>query len=569
MITTRLIRFLLAALLTAVLGCAARPEPQAALPAPKAAPTGAPPSAEAEAIYAYLAARELLQEQKTDEAIQALERAVAIEATPELYIELGNLYWRSSRFADALLLLRQGLDKFPDSELLLSTLAKTYAAQGRFDDAVMILDDYRKKHPELMELVHEAALYRMEQGQFGEAVDRLSAIPEDKATPTTEFLLGKGYFGLALYDKAVAAFQKAVAEDPEYYDAWVEMGLTYEAQKNYVDAERVFSQLVDSGIDNQQIVFRLVDLNLKLNNPDKSLEYVLPYTDDLPLTLEVANLFLNQSFYDHAAQLLDPLAQQSPIPENALFYLAILEYEGRDDIDQAMAYLQAIPVSHPHHERSLIFRIHLLYQKGDKNGARQLCQTAMGLFPRQPEFRIIMAELHEREDDFSQALAVLDSAAAQWPENTTILYRAGLLHDRMGDRDTAMAVMERVIAKNPEHADALNFLGYTLAEQGRDLDRALLLIQGALAVKPDNGYFIDSLAWVYYKQKRIKLAWAEIKRAVELVDSDPVIWEHYGDIARALNLMAEARKGYSRALELDGDNAAVVRSKLSALGRVR
>jgi tetratricopeptide (TPR) repeat protein len=569
MITTRLIRFLLAALLTAVLGCAARPEPQAAPPAPKAAPTGAPPSAEAEAIYAYLAARELLQEQKTDEAIQALERAVAIEATPELYIELGNLYWRSSRFADALLLLRQGLDKFPDSELLLSTLAKTYAAQGRFDDAVMILDDYRKKHPELMELVHEAALYRMEQGQFGEAVDRLSAIPEDKATPTTEFLLGKGYFGLALYDKAVAAFQKAVAEDPEYYDAWVEMGLTYEAQKNYVDAERVFSQLVDSGIDNQQIVFRLVDLNLKLNNPDKSLEYVLPYTDDLPLTLEVANLFLNQSFYDHAAQLLDPLAQQSPIPENALFYLAILEYEGRDDIDQAMAYLQAIPVSHPHHERSLIFRIHLLYQKGDKDGARQLCQTAMGLFPRQPEFRIIMAELHERENDFSQALAVLDSAAAQWPENTTILYRAGLLHDRMGDRDTAMAVMERVIAKNPEHADALNFLGYSLAEQGRDLDRALLLIQGALAVKPDNGYFIDSLAWVYYKQKRIKLAWAEIKRAVELVDSDPVIWEHYGDIARALNLMAEARKGYSRALELNGDNAAVVRSKLSALGRVR
>jgi tetratricopeptide (TPR) repeat protein len=569
MITTLVIRFLLAALLSSMLGCAARPEPQATRPEPKAAPAGSPPSAEAEAIYSYLAARELLQEQKTDEAIQALERAVAIEATPELYIELGNLYWRSSRFADALLLLRQGLDKFPDSELLLSTLAKTYAAQGRFDDAVMILDDYRKKHPELTELVHEAALYRMEQGQFGEAVDRLSAIPEDKATPTTEFLLGKGYFGLGLYDKAIAAFQKAVSDDPEYYDAWVEMGLTYEAQKNYVDAERVFSQLVDSGIDNQQIVFRLVDLNLKLNNPDKSLEYVLPYTDDLPLTLEVANLFLNQSFYDHAAQLLDPLAQQRPIPENALFYLAILEYEGRDNVDQALAYLQAIPVGHPHHERSLVFRIHLLFQKGDKDGARQLCQTAMGLFPRQPEFRIIMAELHERENDFAQALAVLDSAAAQWPENTTILYRSGLVHDRIGDRDKAMAIMELVIAKNPEHADALNFLGYSLAEQGRDLDRALLLIQGALAVKPDNGYFIDSLAWVYYKQKRIKLAWAEIKRAVELVDTDPVIWEHYGDIARALNLMAEARKGYSRSLELNGENAVVVRSKLNALGRVR
>jgi tetratricopeptide (TPR) repeat protein len=566
------IRYLLPVLLAALIGCAARPAapalgnrpPEGSSPAPRTAP-----SAEAEAIYSYLAAREFLQEQKPEEAMQALERAVAIEPTPELYIDLGNLYWRASRFSDALLLLRQGLDKYPDSELLLSTLAKTYAAQGRYDDAVLVLDDYRKNHPEQLDLVHEAAVYRMEQGKFGEAVDRLSAIPENKATPTTDFLLGKGYFGLGLFDKAIAAFQQSVAADPEYYDAWIEMGLTYEAQKNYVDAERVFSQLFDAGIENQQIVFRLVDLNLKLNNPDKSLALVQQYSDDLPLTLEAANLFLTLSFYDHAAQLLDPLAQQPPIPESALFYLAILEYEGRDNPDKAREYLEAIPVNHPHHERSLIFRIHILYHGGDKEGARRLCQTAMGLFPRQPEFRIVMAELHEREGEFDQALEVLKQAQAQWPENMTILYRSGLVHDRKGDRGQAMAVMEQVIAKDPEHADALNFLGYSLAEEGRDLGRALLLVQGALKVKPDNGYFVDSLAWVYFKQKKLKPAWDEIRRAVELADSDPVIWEHYGDIARALNLVSEARKGYSRSLELEGDNADAVRAKLNELGHTR
>lgn len=570
MIIAPAIRFLLPVVLATLLGCAARHSaPAGQAPAGSSPATRSAPSAEAEAIYSYLAAREFLQEQKPEEAIEALEKAVAIEPTPELYIDLGNLYWRSSRFADALLLLRQGLDKYPDSELLLSTLAKTYAAQGRYDDAVLVLDDYRKKHPELIELIHEAAVYRMEQGEYGEAVDRLSAIPEDKATPTTDFLLGKGYFGLRLYDKAIAAFQQAVAADPEFYDAWIEMGLTYEAEKNYVDAERVFSQLVDAGIENQQIIFRLVDLNLKLNNPDKSLALVQEYSDDLPLTLEAANLFLNLSFYDHAAQLLDPLAQQNPIPENALFYLAILEYEGRDNPEKAMKYLEAIPVNHPHHERSLIFRIHLLYHGGDKDGAKRLCQTAMGLFPRQPEFRIVMAEIHEREGEFEQALEVLELAETQWPDNMTILYRTGLVHDRMDDRDKAMAIMEQVIAKDPEHADALNFLGYSLAEQERDLDRALLLVQGALKIKPDNGYFIDSLAWVYFKQKKMKLAWGEIRRAVELADSDPVIWEHYGDIARALGLTAEARKGYSRSLELGGENAEAVRAKLNELGHTR
>jgi tetratricopeptide (TPR) repeat protein len=565
MIRSLVFWLLLTAALPAFLGCASKPAP---VPTPESTPAKAPASEEAEAIYSYLAYRELLQEQKTDQAAQELEKAIAIQPTPELFLELGNIYWRASRFSDALLTLNQGLTLYPDSEILLSTLAKTYAAQGRFDDAVLTLDEYRKKHPELIDPAHEAALYRMEQGEFGDAADRLSAIPEKDATETTSFLLGKAFFGLGLYDKAIAAFQQAVVADPEFYNAWIELGLTYEAQKNYIDAEKVFSQLFDAGIGNQQIIFRLVDLNLKLNNPDKALTFVQQEADDQALVLEAANLFLNQDFYDHAAELLDPLAQQNPIPPSALFYLAVLEYEGRDNPDKALTYLEAIPVSHPHHERSLIFRIHLHYQKGEQAEARALCLSSLTLFPKQPEFRIIMAEIHEREKQYPQALDVLLTATNMWPENTTILYRLGLIYDRMEHRDQAMIMMEKVISKDPEHANALNFLGYSLTEKGSDLKRAEVLIQNALKVEPDNGYFADSLAWVYFKQNKLRLAWQEIKRAVRLADEDPVIWEHYGDIARALNLLTEARKGYSTSLELEGDNVEDVRAKLNSLGGV-
>jgi len=189
MIRTIVHRFLLSAALAASLGCAHRTEP---LP-PMTPPAPVPASSEAEAIYSYLAYRELLQEDKNDQATQALEQAIALKPTPELYLELGNLHWRASRFSDALLVLNQGLTSYPDSEALLSTLAKTYAAQGRFDDAVLVLDDYRKKHPDQIELAHEAALYRLEQGEFGEAVDRLNAIPPKDVNQTTKFLLGKGF----------------------------------------------------------------------------------------------------------------------------------------------------------------------------------------------------------------------------------------------------------------------------------------------------------------------------------------------------------------------------------------
>ncbi len=565
MIRTLVHRFLLSAALAASLGCAHQTGPMP----PMKPPAPVPASSEAEAIYSYLAYRELLHEDKNDQAAQALERAIALKPTPELYLELGNLHWRASRFSDALLVLNQGLTDYPDSEALLSTLAKTYAAQGRFDDAVLILDDYRNKHPEQIELAHEAALYRLEQGQFGEAVDRLNAIPQKDANQTTKFLLGKGFFGLELYDKAITAYQQAVVIDPEYYNAWIELGLTYEVQKNYIDAERVFAKLVDWGIGNQQILFRLIELNLKLNNPDQALTYVQQGSDDPALVLEAVNLLLNQDFYDHAAELLDPMARENPVPDDALFFLAVLEYEGRDNPDKALSYLESITAGHQHYERSLIFRIHLLYQKNDKAKAKELCLSAMTLFPKQPEFRIIMAEIHDYEKEYQQALDVLLKATGIWPDNTTILYRLGLIYDRMEHRDQAIIMMEKVISKDPEYADALNYLGYTLAEQGNNLERAEVLIESALKVKPDNGYFVDSLAWVYFKQGKNRLAWQQIRRAVGLVDSDPVIWEHYGDIARALKLFSEAREGYEKALELEGDNAEDVRVKLNSLGRTR
>jgi tetratricopeptide (TPR) repeat protein len=565
MTRTLVYRFLLTAALAASLGCAQRAAQTPVL----AKPASAPASAEAEAIYSYLAFRELLQENKKDQAAQALEQAIALKPTPELFLELGNLHWRASRFSDALLVLNQGLTLYPDSEALLSALAKTYASRGRFDDAVTVLDDFRKKRPELIELAHEAALYRIEQKEFGEAVDRLSQIPEKDVTPTTNFLLGRGFFGLELYDKAIAAYQQAVAADPEFYNAWVELGLTYETQKNYIDAERVFAKLFEMGIGDQQILLRLIELNLKLNNPDQALSYVQQGGDDQALSLEAANLLLNQDFYDHASELLDPLSRENPIPQDALFYLAVLEYEGRDNPDKAMTYLEAIPASHQHYERSLIFRIHLLYRSDKKTEAKELCLTAMTLFPRQPEFHIILSEMHEFEKELQQALDVLLKASGTWPDNTTILYRLGLIYDRMNHRDQAMLMMEKVISKDSEHAEALNYLGYSLAEEERDLARAQLLIESALTVKPDNGYFVDSLAWVYFKQGKNKRAWQEIQRAVQLVDSDPVIWEHYGDIARALNLRSEARHGYARALRLEGENQESVRGKLSQMGEGR
>ena len=74
-------------------------------------------------------------------------------------------------------------------------------------------------------------------------------------------------------------------------------------------------------------------------------------------------------------------------------------------------------------------------------------------------------------------------------------------------------------------------------------------------------------SWAHFRQGEIRRVWQEIKRAVRFVETDSVIWEHYGDIVVAFDLPGEAHKGYSRALKLEGDNAPGVRAKLDGLDK--
>src|SRR5438093_13243789 len=100
----------------------------------------------------------------------------------------------------------------------------------------------------------------------------------------------------------------------------------------------------------------------------------------------------------------------------------------------------------------------------------------------------------------------------------------------MGRFDELVHEMEEAIRLDPKHADALNYLGYTYAERDMRLEEAVALIQRALEVKPQNGYYLDSLAWAYYTMGRFQEALAEMKRDVAVVPDHPVFIAHFGDI---------------------------------------
>jgi Flp pilus assembly protein TadD len=129
--------------------------------------------------------------------------------------------------------------------------------------------------------------------------------------------------------------------------------------------------------------------------------------------------------------------------------------------------------------------------------------------------------------------------------------------------------MKKAIELNPQNAAALNYLGYTWAEMGIRLDEAENLILRALKIEPNDGFYIDSLGWVYYQKGDYKKAVEQLERAVELANDDPTIIEHLGDAYEKAGKLDGALQRYRDALKKskEEEQSNRIREKIQLLER--
>ena len=120
------------------------------------------------------------------------------------------------------------------------------------------------------------------------------------------------------------------------------------------------------------------------------------------------------------------------------------------------------------------------------------------------------------------------------------------------------------VARAPDYPGALNFLGYLLADNSRELEEALGLITRALEQDPGNGAYLDSYGWVLYRLGRLEEARKQLEGALALTGGDPVVHEHLGDVYKQLKLIDLARQQYRLSLAANGGDAKV-RAKLDSL----
>jgi tetratricopeptide (TPR) repeat protein len=368
---------------------------------------------------------------------------------------------------------------------------------------------------------------------------------------------------LKKYDDAEKELIAATDQKGRLLEAWSELARLYELKQDYILAEQAYEQLITADTSNEISWLRLINLNLKLNHPAKALELVEIGPASNEFMLEAATIFISEGFYKEAKIMLQPFAEAKQ-PVEVFFHLALIAFEYEKDLNKALELLNNIPQDNPSWTKSLEFRSRLLYELGKTSEAIKLVQAARERDPRSRFILELETELLMAAKRPQDALKTINAALTIWPNDQELLFTKGSIYHTIGEKKRALEIMEQIISNDPEYFKALNFVGYTLAEMGKDLDRALVLVRTAASLAPGQPYILDSLAWVYYLRDDYKNAWTYITQAVTLGTNDPTIWEHYGDIAKKRENNTEARKGYQRALK-GHSNPELIREKLKDL----
>jgi len=295
----------------------------------------------------------------------------------------------------------------------------------------------------------------------------------------------------------------------------------------------------------------------------------LSSVDSTPITLQDAQfrIALNsvrQQDFKAALRYLRLVLASDPSNAEAIYNLAaVLSSTG--DVEEAAKELRKIERDSPLFVKSRTFAAFLLRQNKDFSGAERAVREALSVEERDPQVLSFLVVILKEGKKFAEARELLETQLDKTPDDGRMLFSYGSLLHEMGDSEGSLVAMERVIALDPINSDALNFVAFALVKKKEDLPRASRLIEDALRIRPNDGYYLDTLGCIQLQQGNPKEAEATLSRAVQLTAEDPEILEHYADALSQNGKGTDALGLYRRALEklrdADGDDnsAAIAR----------
>jgi tetratricopeptide (TPR) repeat protein len=494
-----------------------------------------------------------------DQAEQILRAILARDPENEGAVDqLTQLLLDENKFDETIALLEKALKETPSASLY-ERLGEAYTSMH---DPSHAEDAYRHAiglDPDATDPLRGLAQSLFEQGKYAEAAQSYQRLVGLEPNEVNNYLrLADTFREMHQLDKAEQEVLLARQHAPGNLEVIYNEATIYEAEARYDDAVQVLSNAI-AGVKGQSEF-----------TPTRRRTLAILYQ-------QLGQVYRDQENYSAAIGTFQEMAQLGPEEDQRTRSLIIEVYRSDRDLTHAFETARKGLTDYPE-DRNLKISEAMLY--GDNNQPDQAALILRPLLDNSPadlEIEIDLGTVYaqdQRYSDAEQAARSAEKFVQETSDRETIGYLLGDIYARQKKYDQAEKMFQGVLAIDPQNAAVLNYYGYVLADRGVRLDEALTMGQRALAADPNNAAYLDSIGWTYYKQGKLAEAEASIRKAVAHDSHDPTMLSHLGDVLDKSGHADQAEAAWEKALaewhrtvpaEFEADKVSDLEQKISTL----
>lgn len=261
---------------------------------------------------------------------------------------------------------------------------------------------------------------------------------------------------------------------------------------------------------------------------------------DIDSRFALALVYLQLNKDEQAEDIFKGLLEESEWRSQASFYLGKIE-EQREHLEKALAWYDKVS-EEPYAFDSAVSAVSLLAKDKQFTEAQLRLDQLPSKFPKQ-KLRILLAqsELYSQQKQYEKAFSLLTKALHDLPDEKDLLYTHALMAERIGKTDILEADLRKILTKYPDNAEALNALGYTLADKTTRYAEAEKYLLRALELEPDEAVILDSYGWLQFKMGKTAKALDYLKRAYAKKRENEIA-AHLAEVLWVLGNRDEAKK---------------------------
>lgn len=509
------------------------------------------------AYYHYLMAMRAERQKDFKEA--AIQYALAVESDPKneaFHNKLVLYSLRTGQFERVLSYAEEALQRFPRNVDIRMVLADVLFSMGEKQKA---LDHYKRitdidpgnGRAYLLTGYAQSSMDRIEEAK--ETFQQVTIV--EPAGPFGFYYLAKTLAEQGNFDSAIEKFKKALSVRPSFLQAREHLAWYLEGQKKYREASQQYKVILKLNPMREEIKDYLEKVQASDESTVEINTSLFEQVSPPPFKDPVIHQLLGVRFYEKSAYLktIDEfrLVLWQKEDKNLRLLLArIFELFGR--LDESIEEIETfIEKGEEEVSMEILLSLARMYGLNDQiDKSISLIRKAIEIEPEKDGLYHSLALAYLSTNENELAIESMQKAISINKNKGAYHFELGALLERVGKYDDAIESMKQTLVLNPNHSNGHNFIGYMYSVRGRNLDQALEHLEKALAIQPKNGYFLDSLGWIYFKKGDFKRALAEIKRAMVYTNPDPVLYDHMGDVHFSLKNYLDAKRAWRTSLSL-------------------